>query len=95
MWAAGCILYNLAALTLPFDAADLGQLMPKIMQGVFQPVPRYCVMHNLEMAFRLHLVLCSSISMALKHMAMFLFVSIFFNYCSHYSQLLTDLIHVL
>lgn len=40
IWAMGCILYELCALRVPFDAANISQLVQKICRGPTPPVPR-------------------------------------------------------
>ncbi|XP_014668210.1 PREDICTED: serine/threonine-protein kinase Nek5-like [Priapulus caudatus] len=39
MWALGCVLYEIAALTYPFHGADFNSLVFKIMQGKYNPIP--------------------------------------------------------
>merc|ERR1719377_126969 len=39
IWAMGCILYELCALKVPFDAANIPQLVQKICKGAVPPVP--------------------------------------------------------
>ncbi|XP_033101859.1 probable serine/threonine-protein kinase nek3 [Anneissia japonica] len=40
MWAAGCILYELATLVHPFDAADFSLLVVKILTARYKPLNR-------------------------------------------------------
>eukprot|EP00929_Paragymnodinium_shiwhaense_P119865 TRINITY_DN91777_c0_g1_i1.p1 TRINITY_DN91777_c0_g1~~TRINITY_DN91777_c0_g1_i1.p1 ORF type:complete len:383 (+),score=70.98 TRINITY_DN91777_c0_g1_i1:189-1337(+) len=39
MWALGCVLYEMAALKVPFDAQNLQALVQKIVRGPMPPVP--------------------------------------------------------
>jgi NIMA (never in mitosis gene a)-related kinase len=39
VWSLGCILYELATLTHPFDGASLKLLILKILRGIYPPVP--------------------------------------------------------
>lgn len=39
VWALGCCLYELCTLQHPFDAANQGALIFRIMQGSYEPVP--------------------------------------------------------
>lgn len=42
MWALGCVMYELAALRMPFEAGNLAILMNKIMTGPAPPIPQNC-----------------------------------------------------
>merc|ERR1719160_105376 len=39
MWALGCVLYEMAALKVPFDAQNLQALVQKIVRGPMPPLP--------------------------------------------------------
>lgn len=41
MWAAGCVLYELCCLHVPFNARDFQELTIKILQGKYEPLPKY------------------------------------------------------
>lgn len=43
MWAAGCVLYELCCLRVPFTATNLPSLAAQIQLGVYQPLPRYSI----------------------------------------------------
>ncbi|KAK3691660.1 hypothetical protein RRG08_044880 [Elysia crispata] len=42
MWSAGCVLYELCCLHVPFTAANLPSLTAKITAGVYNPLPCHC-----------------------------------------------------
>jgi len=42
MWSLGVVLYELAALQLPFKASNMPALMLRIMQGQYDPLPGHC-----------------------------------------------------
>ena len=41
MWAAGCLLFEMCLLRMPFNAPDFTSLVLKILQGDYDPIPRY------------------------------------------------------
>ncbi|XP_069104709.1 LOW QUALITY PROTEIN: uncharacterized protein [Argopecten irradians] len=41
MWAAGCVLYEMCCLRVPFNAPDFDSLVMIILQGKYDPIPRY------------------------------------------------------
>ncbi|XP_021344811.1 serine/threonine-protein kinase Nek5-like [Mizuhopecten yessoensis] len=40
LWAAGCVLYELCCLRVPFNAQNFDSLVMKILQGKCDPIPR-------------------------------------------------------
>ncbi|XP_012943982.2 serine/threonine-protein kinase Nek3 [Aplysia californica] len=42
MWAAGCVMYQLCSLRLPFRGENLPALAAQIQQGYFEPIPSHC-----------------------------------------------------
>ncbi|KAL8563476.1 hypothetical protein ACOMHN_011955 [Nucella lapillus] len=42
MWSAGCVLYELCCLRVPFQAPNLPLLVLAILQGQYDPVPSHC-----------------------------------------------------
>lgn len=38
-WAVGCLLYELAALQVPFEARSMSELRYKVLRGTYPPVP--------------------------------------------------------
>ncbi len=38
-WAVGCLLYELAALQVPFEARSMSELRYKVLRGAYPPVP--------------------------------------------------------
>ena len=40
MWAAGCLLFEMCLLRMPFNAPDFTSLVLKILQGDYDPIPR-------------------------------------------------------
>ncbi|XP_062566370.1 probable serine/threonine-protein kinase nek1 [Saccostrea cucullata] len=41
MWALGCVLYEMCCLCVPFNAEDLQELILKILQENYNPIPRF------------------------------------------------------
>ena len=39
IWSFGCIIYEMAALTPPFDGKDMDQLYKNVQKGYFKPIP--------------------------------------------------------
>lgn len=42
MWSAGCVLYELCCLRVPFTANNIPCLTAKIIAGVYNPLPNHC-----------------------------------------------------
>ncbi|CAG9466460.1 unnamed protein product [Pedinophyceae sp. YPF-701] len=40
VWALGCLLYEMATFTVPFEARSMSELRYKVMRGRYTPVPR-------------------------------------------------------
>lgn len=52
IWSLGCVLYELAALRLPFLAKDITELRKKILSGHYERIPS-CFSEELESFIRM------------------------------------------
>ncbi|GLC62909.1 hypothetical protein PLESTB_001958200 [Pleodorina starrii] len=50
-WAVGCLLYELAALSVPFEARSMSELRYKVLRGSFPPLPS-CFSRDLQQLVR-------------------------------------------
>lgn len=41
LWSLGCLVYEMAAQKVPFDAEDAYKLMKKIQLGIYDPLPKF------------------------------------------------------
>ena len=41
LWSLGCLVYEMAAKKVPFDAEDAYKLMKKIQLGIYDPLPKF------------------------------------------------------
>ena len=41
VWSIGCIVYEMTALKLPFQAEDMNGLYQRVCKGQYPPIPSY------------------------------------------------------